>query len=27
VVGRPFARVEAYREAERAGLLLAPCPI
>ena len=26
VVGRPFARVEAYREAERAGLLLAPCP-
>ena len=25
VVGRPFARVEAYREAERAGLL-APCP-
>jgi micrococcal nuclease len=26
VVGRPFARVEAYREAERGGLLLAPCP-
>ena len=26
VVGRPFSRVEAYREAERAGLLLAPCP-
>lgn len=26
VVGRPFARVEAYREAERAGRLLAPCP-
>jgi micrococcal nuclease len=25
VVGRPFARVEAYREAERAGRLLAPC--
>jgi micrococcal nuclease len=26
VVGRPFSRVEAYRGAERAGLLLAPCP-
>ena len=26
VVGRPFARVEAYREAERAGRLVAPCP-
>ena len=26
VVGRPFSRVEAYREAEQAGRLLAPCP-
>jgi micrococcal nuclease len=26
VVGRPFARAAAYREAERAGLLRAPCP-